>query len=427
MNSSDPRARRERFKAEWAQADSAARERLEHMRKELDVLGERRRELRLAAGEAAGAVSLAYDPATNTCHRLTPEVGTRVLVLESAPAAVGLEAPPATPAPLEPRLPISLQSPTSAPEEPKEKPAKNRWLSWLGDVVLWVLLLPIGGFVGVGISTIAGIFDRRNPSSLWTAVVLGVTFIAALKLMVSHLALLAGRRWRLREINGWGLAGFISVGVVFLGLEAFLGSVALQRYTAAASFTDTPMDGWQAFLVCLGITTPLLLASALKAFRAGEESATEEERLAAKRERDTRVYEEQVAAHQKRLEERVAIEHRGLLESYEAQKRATEQEREAANRRLEEEFSARMRMERENAEDRAELERNIEYQTLRGLMNQIAVLTQEIEERRQRINNQKISDGYEKNARTMVRKRHLESDNGVSEELGEPVGEPYAS
>lgn len=364
----DPRERRDAAVKARRISEEEARATRKRLQEMIAALVEKRLELRMAASETAGGIGLQYDSATNSFVRIVREDTSGYQPRESV----------ARPEPLAP-LEVASQPVDDPPATPKP-------ISKVPDVVLWVFVAVIGALVGLGLMTLVGFSWRRDSWVIPVGAVLGFCVLGGLKILVSTLWVHIGRQSAFGSSGYWRFVPAVLFTTGGCALDAHLGALAMHEYIRARELSAATVPPYgQLFFVALALTCPLLLASGALAYRRGMTEPTAEERQESHRVERVQKHEDAVKANIQRKEEHHASLQRHLLESYGDRVAATKElERRAlaANQEREAEWEA--------------LKGNADFRCLQGLVSQIGVLDQEIEERRRNLTNLEIRDGHER-------------------------------
>jgi hypothetical protein len=409
-NYDDPRAKRDGHYARVNGFKEETRRQTDALRKELSDLKEKRRELRMSAASTAGMIGLRYLPETNEYVRMVRSVEQEIVLPEVV----------AKPEPLAPEQ-VPVEKSETRPVIGELKPAGARWLLF-GDILLWVFALFVGYFIGLGLVTIAGMNWKAEPFLHIPAFFVGVSVVAALKLLVSQAWRLVGQAQALSRKYAWRIVLALLVTVGGCGLDAHLGASALRKYMEDRAFDATSVpDYWQLLLLALAITSPLLLASGFFAYEKAHREPSREEREHARHEREA---ERREAERRARLAKQEAekAKHRAALQNKLDGDHASQVD--LANKKYEE----LKRIDGERSIDWEEYRNNAEYKCLQGLIGQIHVLTVEISEKERELTSYRISRGYEKSSEFPNGKPTKEQAAEAEEKNEESDGDkPYAS
>ncbi|MGE0000538.1 MAG: hypothetical protein AB7F50_07520 [Fimbriimonadaceae bacterium] len=364
----DPRERRDAAVKARRSSEEEARATRKKLQEEIAALVEKRLELRMSASETAGGIGLQYDSETNNFVRSAREDASGYQPRE----------PVARPEPLAP-LEVESQPVDNPPTTPR--PISNG-----PDIVLWAFVVVIGALVGLGLMTLVGFSWRRDSWVIPVGAVLGVCVLGGLKILVSTLWIHVGRQSALGSSEYWRLVPAVLFTAGGCTLDAHLGALAMHEYIRARELTTATVPPYgQLFFLALAVTCPLLLASGARAYRRGISEPTLEERQESHRMERAMKHETAIEANIQRKAEHHAALQQLSLESY--------GDRVAANDELERRAHA-ANLEREAEWDA--LKGNADFKCLQGLISQIGVLNQEIEERRRNLTNVEIRDGHER-------------------------------
>lgn len=386
----DPIASRDAYYAQVSEFKDRTRQEVKERREKIDGLKGKRQELRLAAANTAGLIGLRYLADSNSYIRLVSGTDDELVLPD-----IVQRPDPLTPDE-GPALPIAEEK---APEEPFIPKDHHRGLGfWLAEMLLWLLVVPVGAFVGVGLATLAGFVWQRNPETILPiACTFGVAIVAGLKLLLTHLWALVGRQISLRQAHWTPMVVAVALTLAGCGLDAHLGAMALRQYSLARTFREADaMSYGQSFFLALAITTPLLLAAAVRAYRHGLAEPGEEDHRRARSERERERWQrrqdrlEAEARQREARREEDRLRHRNEL----AAKGISEYEDQVGH--SEHRFGARRKLEEQREADWAELRSHPEFKCLQGLIGQIGVLDVEIAEHERELTSFKIGRGYEK-------------------------------
>lgn len=342
----------------------------------LEALKEEREQCRKDACNHAGNLGLVYRAETNDYVRMVATT----------------DAPPLRSEPIEAPEPLAPPAPTSV----LAKMGVRR--SDRVELALWFFALVIGSFVGVGLVTLAGFNVYRQPWTWVAAPILGFTVMASLKLFLTWLWELMGRRDQLEGTNGKRLALAFGVTVLLCALEAWLGAQALILYSQRMAFeASEALSPATAFPIAVAVSTALLAAVSIRAYSNAPHSITDREIEESERRRALEREDE----HWKKLETHRQERYRRSIER---------------QSRLDEEAAKRYEEERQEFQ---QFKKQPDFVTLLKYIGRIGAINVQIAEEEKTLQSYKISRGFGRSQEHAVA--------GPSEVGDPPAGEgPYA-
>ncbi|RYG66654.1 hypothetical protein EON77_17235, partial [bacterium] len=212
---------------------------------ELNQLRALRHEARIELSARLGDFGLIYDPETNSLQR-------PIVADPPPPEPAGMrEVPP-------PFDPAQYGLP---PKEPKT--FSPRLLKGL-DVLFWIAVPFLGAFVGYSIAKLVGLRVDASYVYAFVAVLFGASLLAAMKAAVYAIYHHAMRHAVARDERSPFVFATL-VAALLIAAEAGLGTVAIHRYSVDRSvLPEDVIPFWQAGLIALCFSTPILLTSAFK-------------------------------------------------------------------------------------------------------------------------------------------------------------------
>lgn len=219
---------------------------------ELNELRETRHAARLELSARLGDFGLIYEPETNSLQR-------PIVADPPPPEPPAMREVPARFDPAHYGLP---------PREPKAFAPKL--LKGL-DILFWIAVPFLGAFVGYSIAKLVGLRVDASYVYAIVAVLFGAALLAAMKGAVYAIFHHAMRHATAQSQR----APFVFAAVVsglLIAAEAGLGTVAVHRYSLERSVApEDVIPIWQAALIALCFSTPILLTSAFKGWSDGRE------------------------------------------------------------------------------------------------------------------------------------------------------------
>ena len=255
---------------------------------ELNDLREMRHKARIELSARLGDFGLIYEPETNSLQR-----------------PIVADPPPPAPAEMrqvpEPFDPTRYGLPSQEPKAFAPKLLKGL------DIMFWIAVPFLGAFVGYSIAKLVGLRVDASLAYAVVAVLFGAALLAAMKGAVYAIFHHAMRHATARGERAPFVFASIVAGLL-IAAEAGLGTVAIHRYSVDRSVApEDVIPMWQAALIALCFSTPILLTSAFKGWADGREHRDLDDVARADLERYHRekseAQREHETAHQRRSEE----------------------------------------------------------------------------------------------------------------------------
>lgn len=316
--------------------------------REIDELRDARHRARLELCARLGDFGFAYDAGDHSITRIS-------LVAPPEPALVA-PTPARVPEPFDPaRYGLSSEKP---------KAFAPRLLKGI-DILAWCAVPFLGAFVGYSIGMLAGLPVKAQPAFAWASVLFGAALLATMKGSLYAIVHAAGRRAAATDRRSYVWTA-LAIAALLVAAEVGLGTTAVVRYSQDRALDPSEvLPVWQAMLVALCFSTPMLVASIAKGWYDGADHDSSAE-LA-----------------------------RNEAERHHKEAAAALREHEAALRRQDEE--ARSRREKALADFEAANEKYREddrWKTAMSLYGAIGVFDREIDERESLLKGFKIGRGF---------------------------------
>ncbi len=255
--------------------------------REIDELRDGRHRARLELCARLGDFGYAYDAGDHSITRIS-------LVAPPDPALVA-HSPASVPEPFDPgRYGLSGERPKSF--EPK-------LMKWI-DALAWCAVPFLGAFVGYSIGMLAGLPVKSQPAFAWASVLFGAALLATMKGSLYALVHAAGRRAAATDRRSYVWTA-LAIAAILVFAEVGLGTTAVLRYSQDRALDPSEvLPAWQAMLVALCFSTPMLVASIAKGWYDGADHDPSAERARAEAERHHKETAAALREHEAALRQR---------------------------------------------------------------------------------------------------------------------------
>lgn len=320
-----------------------------HQKEEaIDVLREGRHKARIELCARLGDFGYAYDAGDHSITRISLVAPPEGAILATSPALVP-----------EPFDPNRYGLPPGAPEAFAPK-----LLKWV-DGIAWFAVPFLGAFVGYSIGLLAGFPVKAQIGFALASILFGAALLATMKGSLYAIVHAAGRRSAATDRRGYVWTA-LGIAVLLILAEVGLGTTAVLRYSQDRALDPSEvLPVWQALLVALCFSTPMLVASVAKGWYDGAEHDSSADRARVEAERHHR---ETAAA----------------LREHEASLRQRDEETRAKAAKALADFE----------EANAKYREDDRWKTAMSLYGAIGVFDKEIEERENLLKGFKISRGF---------------------------------
>ena len=275
--------RAERKRSHKNDTDEAVRAR----EAEIDALRTSRHQARLDLCARLGDFGFAYDAGDHSITRISLVAPPDPKLLATVPAAVP-----------EPFDPLRYGLPSAAP-----KAFAPKMLKWI-DGIAWVAVPFLGAFVGYSIGLLAGLPVKAQLGFALASVLFGAALLATMKGSLYAIVHAAGRRASATDRRSYVWTA-LAVAVLLVLAEVGLGTTAVLRYSQDRALDPSEvLPVWQALLVALCFSTPMLVASIAKGWYDGADHDSSADRARVEAERHHKETAAALREHEASLRQR---------------------------------------------------------------------------------------------------------------------------